>query len=212
MKYPVLSALLLSLVLFFSACESAENEGEATTTDTTATTEPIEEPLEMIDPDVLPAKTFGYFGLDLLNIGDSLTFAALQTELPVKDTLFVQPNPDGGDDYAWSVRILELEKGRVFLEADFEENMFLNRVRIESPEYRHFATGLGVGSTVEEIKAAHPGLVVQPFAEFGVIELIPNQHNIFHIEQPAQMDLKAQPILTLDDLDPNAKVVRVVVM
>ena len=201
---------VLFLALFVTACEN-DGGGTGDGTDSTATdTVVLEAP--MVDPQEFPPQTFGYFGLDILNVGDSLTFAKLDTEVPVKDTLFMDTISEGGEstEYAWSVRMLEFERGRVFLEADFDQNIFLFRARIETPDYRHFDNGLGVGSTVADIKKVYPTVPVQPFPEFGVIELVPNNHNIYHIPMPEGLDPAAD--LTVDDLDAQARVVRVVVM
>ena len=211
--FPFLTMLMLILMVACAPQESDKQANDALNS-ANADGQEVEEPAPMIDPEQFEKGTFGYFGLDLLQIGDSVTFAQLEVDVPVKDTLFLEASIEGADtiEYAWSVRRVEFEGGDVLLEADFEENTFLNRIRIETPEYRHFETGLGVGSTVKELAKSYPDLMVRPFPEYGVVELIPNEHNIYHIPMTDNIDPENHDTWELDKLDQAAKVMRVVIL
>lgn len=167
------------------------------------------------DPEVFPSSTFGSFGLDFINVGDTLAWRELIIEnaLSVKDTVFTDSmaTDTGKEEIAWLARMVYLPDGMITLEADFESSLVLNRVRIESPSYKHFHTGAHIGSTLGDLKRLYPELYVRPFPEFGVIEVMPDNHNIFHI--PDNGELSEDPATwEVSRLPETAKVVRIVVM
>lgn len=216
MKNIVIPFWTTFMLTLFLGCTQQGSDTQASDAVNSANAEgpETEEPAPMVDPELFEKGTFGYFGLDLMQIGDSVTFAQLDVDVPVKDTLFVESSIEGADtiEYAWSVRRVEFEGGNVFLEADFEENTYLNRIRIETPEYRHFETGLGVGSSVKDLTKNYPDLLIRPFPEFGVIELIPNEHNIYHIPLTDKINPENPDSWEVENLNPRAKVLRVVIL
>jgi hypothetical protein len=176
----------------------------------------------------LPPKTFCWYGLDFISMQDSLTWKTYPAPEGgvFKDTVFVdqiEATDSTGkkrlEEIAWNVRMLQFANGTVFLEADFEEGFLLNRIRIETPEYRT-KLGIGVGSTVAEVVKAFEGesLFVLPFEEYGVMEvvrpvIVGNGSNrmIFQIPLGTWFNPKAESY-TLADLPLDAKVLRIVLM
>ncbi len=213
--------ILIALIFvtgLFAACTDIGTTGNDTVGTDSTEGDSFEDRIKKIPADPTsdwPTHTFGSTGLDFVKIGDTITFRELDTDAPIRDTVFVEisTGEDGNpEEIDWNVQIVEFEDGRVLLETDFDTDAFLNRVQIESPTYKHFHTGVHVGSSVKELKDAYGDLHVRPFPEYGVIELIPaDNHNIFHVkdtgvitDDPDTWELSKVP----DDL----KVIRIVVM
>lgn len=158
-------------------------------------------------------------GLDFLHLGDSLTWNThIKATLPdgvLKDTVFTETAKGemGIDTVSWFVKMLKLPDGVVYLDADFNSGHLLGRIRIESGRYHHIS-GLRVGSTGKELKAAFSDAYVIPFEERGVMEVIVpyrTSRMIFHFPQegifnPTKHEYK------LPDIPDDAKVVRIVLM
>lgn len=167
------------------------------------------------DPMELPASTYGSMGLDFVKLGDTIAWRELIVEgaTAVMDTVFTEivESEEGPEEVAWLVRRVMLPDGELALEADFEKSLVLNRIRIESPSYKHFHTGVHIGTTIGELKKLYPELFVRPFPEFGVIEVMPDNHNIFHIKDDGS--LGEDPAgWEIDKLSESAEIVRIVVM
>jgi hypothetical protein len=214
---------LLAFVL--SGCKT-QPSGQGGGADSTATDTVYFDPVpECVD---LAPKTFCWDGLDFISLRDSLTWKTYPTPEggTFKDTVFVDSidatNEKGQivrEELAWNVRMLHFATGTIYLEADFEEGFVLNRVRIETPEYKT-KSGVGVGTTVAGLAKAFEGelLYPMPFVEFGVMEIARpvvvgngSSRMVFHIPlgawyQPGKAEY------TMADLPQDAKVVRVVLM
>ena len=167
------------------------------------------------DPAELPASTYGSFGLDFVQLGDTIAWREIEVEgaTMVKDTVFTEmvEGETGPEEVSWLVRRVILPDGELALEADFEKSLVLNRIRIESPSYKHFHTGVQLGTTVGELKKLYPELYVRPFPEFGVIEVMPDNHNIFHITDDGSLS-EDPSTWEIDKVSEAAEIVRIVVM
>lgn len=212
----ILIALIFVMGLFAACTNVSETTDTNDGTDSTDTdTEEVK--VNEIPPDPAgdwPPHTYGSSGLNFVKLGDTITFRQLDTDAPIRDTVFIETttNADGTEEEIdWNVQIVEFEDGRVLLETDFDTDAYLNRIRIESPSFKHVHTGIHVGSTVKDLKDAYGDLHVRPFPEYGVIELIPDNHNIFHIE--ATETVTDDPdTWELSKISDDLKVVRIVVM
>lgn len=199
-----------ALLVFFSACTETGGSGQGGNEVAKDTILPIPE-----DPTELPSNTYGSFGLDFIHLGDTIAWRELAVEgaLAIKDTVFTEnvQTEKGMEEVSWYVRQIVLPDGEITLEADFETSAYLNRIRIESPSYKHWHTGVGIGTTIGEIKKLYPELYVRPFPEFGVIEVMPDNHNIFHVPDNGQLG-EDPSNWEIDKISDDAKVVRIVVM
>ena len=171
----------------------------------------------------LPPKHFCWAGLDFIMLGDSLTWK--QFEAPeggvFKDTVFSDTLKSESSEQItdWNARLLTFAAGRVVMEADFETGQLLNRIRIETPEYR-LKNGLGLGSTAADVLKAYEGeaLLVTPFEQYNVMELIrPVMHGnvrrtvTFHFPLGTWFQA-GQNEYTPKDIPATAKVSRIVVL
>ena len=171
----------------------------------------------------LKEKQFCWNGIDFISLGDSLTWK--QYAPPVggvfKDTVFSDTvQAEGGEAVKdWNVRLLRFASGTVFLEADFETGHLLNRVRLQTPEYK-MKNGLGVGSAVAEIVKAYEGeqLYVLPFEEYGVMEIIrpvivgeSSRRIVFHVPL-GDWYVAGKAEYVLADLPVGARVSQIVLM
>lgn len=220
-KHPTIAFALLALLFMFSC----GNQGTTvTTTETTNDTVPeILDTVATLSTEAecgnLQPGQFCSNGLDILRIGDSLVWNnKIKSSLPggiLKDTIFSEVAMSGQsqDTVSWFVKMLRLPDGVVYMEADFNNEHLLGRVRIESGRYHH-VTGLRVGSSAKELKAAFKDAYVIPFTERGVMEVIlPFQTGkmIFHFPAEGIFD-SSQRSYTLNDIPDDAKVVRIVLM
>lgn len=175
-------AAIIACLSLFAACGEKGRSGsgtdqDSTGTDTTAVV--LEDSCKTI-----PKYKFCFNGLDFIRLGDSVTWANIEVDgATVKDTVFmdIAMGEAGNDTVFWPVKIVDFPDGRIYLESDFETFHLLGRVRIESPTYAHSTTGLRVGSSVADLKAAYSDLMARPFPEFGVIEIMRDNRTIFHV-------------------------------
>jgi hypothetical protein len=219
-KHPWLAFAIVSL-LFIYACSNRNKGG---TSDTTNDTIP-----EIVDTvatvstesqcDSLVAGQFCSRGLDIVKLGDSLVWNnKIRASLPdaqLKDTVFSEVSQVGKstDTIFWYAKLMRLPDGFVAMEADFNNEHLLGRIRIESGRYHH-VSGLRVGSSGKELKATLNDAYVIPFTEHGVMEVIvPYQTGkmIFHVPQEGIYEA-AKREYTLADVPDNARVVRIVLM
>jgi hypothetical protein len=219
-KHPWFAFAIVSL-LFIYACTN-RNTGD--TGDTTNDTIP-----EIVDTVAIVATesqcdslTPGQFcsrGLDIVMLGESLVWNnKIQPSLPeaeMKDTVFTEVTEVGKsrDTTSWFVKLLRLPDGIVALEADFNNEHLLGRIRIETSHYKH-VSGLGVGSSGKDLKAKIKDAYVIPFVEHGVMEVIvPYQTGkmIFHVPKEG-IYKPAKREYTLADVPDDARVVRIVLM
>ncbi len=201
----------------FVSCTDVTESGNNTLETDSSYNDPYVVMIKDIPPDPIgdwPPYTFGSSGLDFVKLGDTITFRTLNTDASTRDTVFLETTTDANgnpEEIDWIVRIVEFEDGEVLLETDFDSDAFLNRIRIESPRYKHIHTGIHIGSTVKELKDAYGNLHVRPFPEYGVIELIPNEHNVFHIKDTGVITDNPDTWL-LSNVPDDLKVIRIVVM
>lgn len=194
MKHLRLILVTVCLTGFFLSCSDSEPSGndpngqDSTAVVDSSDSEPeieltpahnLEECLE------LGPKQFCMNGFSFIKLGDSVTWKNIQAEgATAKDTVFEQKAiMEDGDDLVidWNARILSFEDGRIYLETDFDNDVTLNRIRIETPQFSD-ARGLKVGSTLKDIKAAYGNLLAYPLPDFGVIEVLADNHVIFHVK------------------------------
>jgi hypothetical protein len=158
-------------------------------------------------------------GLDILQLGDSLIWNNnIKTSLAdasLKDTIFAEVSTYGKsrDTVSWYVKKMQLPDGAVYMEADFNNEHLLGRVRIESGRYHH-VSGLRVGSSGKELKAALADAYVTPFIEYGVMEVVvPYQTGkmIFHVPQEG-IYKETKKNYELSDIPDASKVIRIVLM
>lgn len=211
----LLIALLCTTLMWSCSTPSESNDSQEK--------EPEEEVEDEINVNAIPTDpahewpqhTFGSTGLDFVKLGDTIMWRELNLgEVTVKDTVFVDSmmGSDGSkEEIAWNVRVANFEDGRVLLETDFDSGSYLNRVQIESPSYKHIHTGIHVGSTVKELRDAYGDLFVRPFPQYGVIEVLPDNHNIFHIKDTGVITEDPET-WKFDLLPDDLEVVRIVVM
>lgn len=220
MKIQHLLPALLFACLLFSACEESSDSGHSgTDTDSLAVVpDSIEEMIgfedPMIDPEAFENLEFGYRGMDVARIGDTISLVDWNLQgVTVRDTLFREYGDglSGPEEYTWPVKIMSFSDGQVFFEGDYDRGETINRIRIETPQYRHFQSKVGVGNSVKELKAVYSDLFVRPFKDYGVIELVPSNSNIFHIPYQELDDPNLQT-WDLSLLPDDPKVIRVVVM
>jgi hypothetical protein len=217
MKLKNLILPVLFVSLFTWGCgEESSTPASGSTDSTVVNTPPEDISMEMpSDPVAFEDGEFGMRGMDYFSIGDTIAQLMFDMEgVAVKDTAFKDLilGENGMEEVFWEVKKVLFEDGAVFLESDFDQGTTLNRIRVETPRYRHFHTNIGVGSTVKEALAAYPGMAIRPFKDYNVIELIPNNQNIFHIpyqELANPDDLEAWKI---DLLPENAEIFRIVIM
>ncbi|MBP6641066.1 MAG: hypothetical protein KA293_12315, partial [Bacteroidia bacterium] len=219
-KHPLIAFALLSL-LFIYSCGNKNKTGTADGTNDT-----IPEIIDSVATLTTEAECgnlqpgqFCSNGLDILRLGDSLVWNNnIKSSLPdgtLKDTIFSEVAMTGQsqDTVSWFVKMLRLPDGIVYLEADFNNEHLLGRIRIESGRYHH-VSGLRVGSSGKELKAAIKDAYVIPFTERGIFEVIvPYQTGkmIFHFPQEGIYD-PAKHNYALTDIPDEAKVVRIVLM
>lgn len=216
-------SLMAMIVLAFSACVPKGPQGNQGDDSLTVKTDTVPV-LDATDCGQLEVGQFCVRGLDILLVGDSLTWNdKLKPSLPgavFKDTIFEEPiaEPiDGDSTVAWFVKIMRFADGDVYMEsgsaAAGQDAHLLNRVQIHTSAYS-LPSGLKVGSTVKDIKAQYPKAYVTPFEPYGIMEiLVPFQQGrlFFHVPMegiysPSKTDY------TLDELPDNAKVTAIVVM
>ena len=214
----ILIALFFAAGLFAACPKPSDGGNDKVENDSTnTTTDEYEVKVNAIPADPAedwPEHTYGSTGLDFVKLGDTITFRELNTDAPVRDTVYVEQgqNADGSMvETDWIVRIVEFEGGRVLLETDFDSDAYLNRVQIEDPSYKHVHTGIHVGSTVKELKEAYGDMYVRPFPEYGVIEVLPDNHNIFHVKDTGVIT-DDPDTWRFDNLPEDLEVIRVVVM
>jgi hypothetical protein len=223
MKRQLPIALMAFIVLLFSACvpkgpqDHQDNDSTVVKTDSV----PV---LEASDCGNLQPGQFCVTGLDILKVGDSLTWnEKLKPSLEgavFKDTIFEEPiaEPiDGDSTVAWFVKIMRFADGDIFMEAGSaaagQDAHLLNRVQIHTSTYS-LPSGLKVGSTAKELKEIYPKAYVTPFESFGVMEiLVPFQQGrlFFHVPMegifsPSKADYN------LSDIPDNTKIKAIVVM
>jgi|GEM_PF-2341262 len=217
-RFPYLLALCATLMLWSCSTPTETGESNDSKDPVVEDTDAPEVNVNLIPADPAadwPPHTFGSSGLDFVKLGDTIMWKELNlSEVVVKDTVFIDSvvGADGSkSEIAWNVRVANFEDGRVLLETDFDTGAYLNRVQIESPSYKHVHTGIHVGSTVADLREAYGDLFVRPFPQYGVVEVLPDNHNIFHIkdtgvitEDPETWKFSLLP----DDLE----IVRIVVM
>lgn len=217
-KSHLLSATALLILLTVLGCKDKTSTTTATTNDTvpevmdTVATVNTEAECGTLQPGQFCSR-----GLDILHLGDSLVWNNnIKASLPgatLKDTVFSEVSAVGGDTVSWFVKKMLLPDGAIFMEADFNNEQLLGRIRIESARYHH-VSGLGVGSTGKELKAYYADAYVIPFTERGVMEVvIPYQTGklIYHFDQNGIFD-PAKHDYSLQDIPDNAKILRIVIM
>jgi hypothetical protein len=216
-KHPAI-AILFAATLFALGCGDNKPGGN-TPNDSLPTVDTV-----AIRPDETGCATLkpGQFcadGLDFLKLGDSLTWNNhITPTLPdgaMKDTVFseVSTGPMGTDTVDWFAKILRFADGDIVLDADFDSGQLLGRIRIETRRYHH-PSGLGVGSTVKELKSFASTAYVTPLEPHKVMEIVvPFQRTrmIFHV--PIDGLLKdGKKEYTLADLPDDRKITRIVLM
>lgn len=221
LKFTFVSACVAVCLLFFSACEpNSNNGGNGGGNTPPEDTVKVEAPSAEKECAQLNPGQFCINGLDFLALGDSLVWnpnIEVKVEgATLKDTIFTEAmmSEAGEDSASWFVKIVDFPDGkRIFMESDFEDPHLLGRIRIESPAYKH-TTGVGVGSSVADLKANFAELVPLPFPEFGVMELIASYSGrrlIFHVPL-GDYYVPEKAEYALSDLPENLEVVRVVLM
>lgn len=213
-----LSALALLLLLSVVACKDKTNNNSSTTHDT------VPEVVDTVAPvpteaecGALQPGQFCSRGLDILQLGDSLVWnnniKASLADATLKDTVFSEVSAAGGDTVSWYVKKMQLPDGAIYMEADFNNEQLLGRIRIETSRYHH-TSGLRVGSTGKVLKAYYADAYVIPFTERGVMEVVvPYQTGkvIYHFDQNGIFDA-AKHDYSLQDIPDNAKILRIVIM
>ncbi|HHG85524.1 MAG TPA: hypothetical protein ENJ82_12325 [Bacteroidetes bacterium] len=211
-------AAILFVMLNFSACVPVVKQN----TDGTVVQDSVVVEVDKAKAECanLEPGQFCVNGLDFLALGEDLTWNdSIKVDLEgvtLKDTAFEQviEGPNGLDTTGWFVKLVNFPDGKqIFLEADFENPHVLGRVRIETPAYLH-ASGVGVGSTVAELKEKFPELLLLPFTEYGVMELIVpygRRKMIFHVPLGDYYNAEKEEYL-LGDIPEGEKVIRVVLM
>ncbi len=216
------TSILIAMIFvagLFVACTNTSDTSNNTLESDSTTTSSEEEEIKIkaipADPtDEWPPHTFGSSGLDFVKLGDTITFRNINTGAPSRDTVYVEQTlmPDGTtQETDWIVKIVEFEDGRVLLETDFESDSYLNRVQIETPSYKHVHTGLHVGSSVKDLEKVYGDMYVRPFPEYGVVELLPDNHNIFHVKDTGVIT-DDPDTWKFSNLPGDLKIVRIVVM
>lgn len=223
MKRHIPITLMAMVLLVFSACvpkgpQNGQGEDSLSVKNDTV---PV---LEASDCGQLQAGQFCVRGLDILKVGDSLTWnnnlkPSLATAV-FKDTIFEEPiaEPiDGDSTVAWFVKIMRFPDGDVFMEsgsaAAGQDAHLLNRVQIHSSAYT-LPNGIKVGSQVKEIKDNYGKAYVTPFEPYGVMEvLVPFQEGrlFFHVPMEGIFN-PSKTDYSLEDLPDNAKITAIVVM
>ena len=125
---------------------------------------------------------------------------------PVIDTFF----QDG--DYEWRVSMIKYPRGWVYLEEDFWEKDQINRIRVETDEFK-LKNGLKVGSTVSELKESSDRWTIVPMPDFGLwdfySEFLPRIHFVVD-DKSVEMD-ENREAYNIREFDSVAKVKMVVV-
>lgn len=127
---------------------------------------------------------------------------------PSRDTLF----EEGG--FQWRGVILEADSGKILLESDFDEQTYVNRIRVESAGLET-PKKLQVGLTVADLKKKWIRWRLFYFPQYGLIDVsAKGQPTIHYLVRDAGLspDVLTAPDLTLSQLSEDATIVAIVVM
>jgi hypothetical protein len=154
-------------------------------------------------------KTITPNGVFALKMGEALPVegTARLKGHAVRDT-FVE---DG--DFQWRQVVMEYKKGNVYLEEDFFGSGSLARVRVYTPEFV-VRGGLRVGKTAADLKAKASDWTIAPMPKFNLLDLYSRvfPHIHFVVDDPSVPQDKEWSEYKLDQIDPNAKIVAIVVL
>ncbi|GAB4412324.1 MAG: hypothetical protein OHK0039_18250 [Bacteroidia bacterium] len=122
--------------------------------------------------------------------------------------------------FEWLVRTYAFDDGRVIVEGSFLDDRYItdehrnasavNRIRIETARFRTPA-GIGVGSPLAALGAAHPGadFLLTPIPAFGYLDVQPDSSHL-HYLLPLP-DSLPEP-LSIDGLPQTTTIAAVIVM
>lgn len=127
--------------------------------------------------------------------------------MTMKDSLATQ------GEFEWRVARLAAKGGFIYLEEDFFLHEGINRIRIESDQFR-LANGLKVGMTVEDLRQSAGPWYVSPLRDYGLFDfytrLMPSIH--FLVSDPSHgMEEEAWEKYFPENFDGAARIKAIVV-
>lgn len=156
--------------------------------------------LKKIEPD----------GLSYLTIGEAMPEPGIRRlkGLSVRDTLYE------ADGFQWRASILRYPHGKVYVEEDFFGNGTVNRIRIESPDLK-FKRQFSVGMEVVQLQKLASSWNIYYLDDYQLLDVSASNYPEIHFLVQDQALLQRRPeedTLSLEDLNPQARVRAIVVM
>lgn len=155
-------------------------------------------------------------GLPFIQLGDSVTWKVFTVEGAVqKDTVFeeaiVGSQPPEMID--WNATRLRFSDGDIWLETDTETDLFLSRIRVETPRYVS-PGGLKVGMTFAELQQKEPDIFIRSFPAKNLVEVIAHGQLILHLENHGYFDPAATEAVEIQAsaIKKDEKVIRIVLI
>jgi hypothetical protein len=155
------------------------------------------------------AKTITNKGLKLATLGEEMPPAGSRRYkgCAMRDSLAEQ------GEYSWRISELKVKGGKIFLEEDFFSSGSINRIRVESPNFK-LRNGLQVGMTVNDLRESANEWFVAPLRDYHVFDfytrLLPGIH--FIVDDPSHgMEEEEWEKYPASEFSGEAKVVAIVV-
>ena len=218
MKKPlILFSIFYSLILFHSCEENTNtNKGKESLLDST---EISQKPL----PDKNAASFFDLEACTQLSdfgiCSRGIPFAFLDRDFELVSLPKGATNmgkKEMKDEYAgtsWEAIEVTFPGGTVLIEPDFHGGKAIGRIRIEAKEFKNLH-GIGVGSTVEELRNTYTQFKISSYEGMDVAEisLEGNPWVFFHVEDHGNQHIKTDaPNPSIEMLPPTAKIVRMII-